>query len=102
MIEYERFKAYMEELKIILDEDKELDDVLGKISPDFGGFHNEKAIELIMKLLKRLTNDYYDWISFYVWECDFGKEKGRLFDSNDKEIPFKTIEDLYNVLKENY
>ncbi len=104
MISYDKFESYMLELKRLYDVDMKIDKALTELSPDFGGFHNEIAVDLIMDLLKELTHDECDNIAYYIWELDWGKdwEMGCITDENGKDIPMKTIKDLYDYLESEY
>lgn len=104
MIEYKKFEEYMLKLKEIMDADKELDKALKRFSLDFGGFSNTVAIELILSLLMEITHDVYKDIEYFIYELEWGTKwhKGCIISQDGKDIPMKTIEDLYNLLKENY
>lgn len=66
----------------------------GDLLPD-----NSIIENILIKILKTEFNDCCDWIEYYCWELDFGKENWRLkvYDK-DKEIHLSTPEDLYNLL----
>ena len=53
-----------------------------------------------VKNLQRLVNDKNEWISYYIYERDWGKEEGDcVFEQETGEpIPFKTFEDLWNLI----
>ena len=53
-----------------------------------------------VKNLQRLVNDKNEWISYYIYERDWGKEEGDcVFEQETGEpIPFKTLEDLWNLI----
>lgn len=44
-----------------------------------------------------------DWISYWLWELNFGEDyrPGCVVDSDGKDIPLKTIDDLYDLLVDN-
>lgn len=55
------------------------------------------------RLLKVLTEVMHDqeneWISYYCYEKDYGRDdKLEVFDKDKNQIPLKTAEDLYNLL----
>lgn len=54
-----------------------------------------------VKNLQRLVNDKNGWISYYIYERDWGKEEGDcVFEHETGEpIPFKTLEDLWNLIQ---
>ena len=72
-----------------------------KIDNDFGGclIHN-KAITLLEDLLKKIVNDESDYIDYYLWELDFGKEyKDGIITYNDGTIiKLSNPEELYDLI----
>ena len=54
----------------------------------------------ILKILKTEMNDVHDWIEYFIWELDFGKENNRLkvFVGQDR-VSLSTPEELYYFLK---
>lgn len=84
--------------------DSEMADNLGKAFPNVfsGDFlpDNRVVEEMLIKVLKTEMKDCCDWIGYYCWELDFGKENWRLkvYKKEGDEIPLKTAEDLYNLL----
>jgi len=59
--------------------------------------------DTIVKLLEFIFQDESEWIQYWLWELDFGKEATRLgaFDANNEPIPLSTVNDLYNLLLKN-
>lgn len=53
-----------------------------------------------LELLKDVFNDDGGWISYWVYELDFGRNATEdcVQDEDGKNIPIKTINDLYNLL----
>lgn len=60
--------------------------------------------ELFPKMLAELTYDSSDWISYYIYELNWGEswKEGMVTDKNGKDIPLKTTKDLYNLLLEEF
>ena len=60
----------------------------------------------LVKLLKHIMRDDSkdSWIEYYLWERNYGTDTtlGDITDANDEPIPFKTSEDLWNLLLENF
>lgn len=56
--------------------------------------------EQLIKLLVLEFDDKAEWISYYCYDLDFGKESYRLkvTDSDGNIIPLNNPEDLYNLL----
>lgn len=82
-------------------EQTEFNDMLRRIDTEFGGgyIHN-KTISILENLLKTLTNDESDWISYWLWELNFGESytDGCVTESDGTIIPLRTPEDLYNLI----
>ena len=72
MIEYKKFEKYMNEFKRLLEVEEKIDNSLKELSPEFGGFSLEIAIDLIHELLKDLMMDRYDNICYYIYELEWG------------------------------
>lgn len=100
-ITLEQFTKLMVEFKQLLEDEREVHVALQKLSPDFGGFYLSRYSELFLEMLKLLTDDgESDWIGYYIYELEWGKKyhKGCITDKNKKDIPLKTIKDLYNII----
>lgn len=65
-------------------------------------FVNSPVMEIeneITKYLKAQFDDKSDWISYWMWELDFGENwKPGTVTENGNDIPLKTIDDLWNLL----
>lgn len=56
--------------------------------------------ELCLKILKDAMEDKDDWISYWIYELNCGKNyKPGTITQNDKDIKLKTINDLYKCIK---
>lgn len=70
---------------------------------DYGiDFVNSPVMEIeneIIKYLKVQFDDKRDWISYWMWELNFGENwKPGTVTENGNDIPLKTIDDLWNLL----
>ena len=100
-ITLQEFELYINNLKQFFEEQKKLEAVIDAISPtstgvvEFGG----KFVDDYIKVLSRLVDDDFDWVSWFVFENDFGKKgmeaKGS---SGSKLIKIKTVKQLYNII----
>lgn len=54
----------------------------------------------VISLLKTITGDKDDWIGYWVYELNCGKEwhPGMITEKDGTDIPLKTVEDLWNLL----
>lgn len=82
-------------------ESEEVNSVLKKIDPEFGGgyIHN-KSITILENLVKALVNDQYDNIGYYMWEIDFGKgyKDGMITDADGNNIRLSNASELYDLI----
>lgn len=97
----ESIKALETQTKI----DKDFSNTMEKFFPDGGimFYDNDKLTNTLLKVLEVVTNDESKWIDYYCYELDFGKNNDELkvYNKDEKEIPLKTPEDLWNMLSEN-
>lgn len=66
-------------------------------------YRNGWLIDTVVELLETIMNDNTHLISYWVFECDFGKEFsiGDIL-INDKAIDISTVDKLYDYLKKDY
>lgn len=103
MLTFEQFSDCIETIQDQMEDETALNDLLSNrfaLEPTM--LYNSLLTEYI-KLLRHVFNDESDWISYYIYDLDFGKEyhEGVVRDENGQNIPLLTIEDLYNLLIEN-
>lgn len=103
-ISFELFQEVLEFIETRSVQTEILDAVVKDISPDSNIFDDTEMYSLLTKMLKEATNDKYDYINYWMWELDFGAswEPGTLLDTNNEEIPLKTVEDLWKFLVSTY
>lgn len=99
MLSKQDFIKTMIELKKLDEDIRDVDLALKKLDPDFGGFYISRCTTLIVDCLKSAMNDKDDWISYYIYELEWGNKwkKGTVTD-NKKDIKLKTLDDLYNYI----
>ena len=104
MFNKSKVKKYLIETRKMLKLEERLDSVLNDISPDFGGYHNEIANDLIIDMLRDITHDESDWIGYYIYELDWGEKykDGMITDEFGSIVPLRTYDDLINLLEENW
>lgn len=96
----ERFIEIIENIKKQKDFDYSFSKDMQKYFVDSFMIHynNELYEETIIKMLEDIFDDVQNmWISYYIYECEFGIRHNVIW-YEKLEIPFKTAEDLYNVL----
>ena len=102
MIEREKFKKYMTELKSLQENSRQISKALKVLSND-NEFFLEKPIEIVFNMLVDTTNDQYGNISYFIYELNWGEKakENSITDENGKNIPMFTLDDLYNKLEED-
>lgn len=95
----EQFIKTMEEIKTLFDDIDNVHSAFKKLDPDFGGFCISRVDNMMMAILKIAMNDESDWISYYVYELEWGsKWKKGMVKIGRKDVALKTFEDLYSIL----
>lgn len=101
MMTLEQFKTAMKELKLFMDDQEKLNDVIKVIAPsstgvvEFGNRFIDKYIDVIE--ISLFWTDSSDWVSWFVFENDFGKNKlnvkinNRTFTITDEESFYYTL-----------
>ena len=97
----EQFIEMMTRFKEYKDVQNEIGNAVNKLSPDFNFFFDEMGESLIFDLLKIASNDINDELGYYIYETEFGTNDcaDSVWDENDNKIPFKTYEDVYNLIQ---
>lgn len=97
----ELFVYVINKMYELYQEQEKFNDVLKILDNDFGGclIHN-KTISLLEEILKKLVNDKYDYIGYYLWELDFGKEykDGVITEDDGSIIKLSNPEELYDLI----
>lgn len=94
----EEFIKLMQELVSIKKDEDALNVAFKKFEPDFNYISFNRYETLVVKSLKFAMNDTFDWISYWIYDCDCGKKDMKITDKNGKKIPIKTLSNLYNLL----
>ena len=107
-MDYETFESIMTEIKEVND----FQDHLMSICKDFNrNNHSGSEADFYLpdlsctcvKLLEQIFDDKYDWISYYMWELDFGRayKDGMITRKDGSNIRLESFRDLYDLLIEN-
>lgn len=77
-----------------------LNDVMHESIPSI---FTTQCVDPILQALKSDFNDESDWIDWWVWEKDFGRNQGITAYSDDEitEIPLNSAHQLYELLVKN-
>lgn len=59
--------------------------------------------ETLIFLLEKMFDDEGEWISYWIWETNYGKDykDGNITEADGTVIPLKTAEELYDFLIKN-
>lgn len=97
----ELFTYIVNKMDELYQEQEIFNNVLKTLDSDFGGclIHN-KTISLLEEVLKKLVNDKYDYIGYYLWELNFGKDykDGVITEANGDIIKLSNPEELYDLI----
>ena len=103
-LSFEDFKRHIKDIQLMLELQDKIDDAKYNFnkSETKEEFHFlfPTGIDNIIELLVILTNDKDEWISYWIYELDFGKRADdfECTDKDENKIPMNTIEDLWAVL----
>lgn len=91
----------MKELIVLKKYEQGVDEALKKFCPDFNYVCFDRYERLIVSLLTIAMNDKYNWISYWLYDLDCGNKArpNTVKEKTGKNIPCKTIKDLYNLIK---
>lgn len=104
IISKELFIDCIKSMRNVWDYQKESVDLIDKYYPysqttilDYPSCDDE-----LLRLLTRIMKDYDGLISYFCYEINFGREwkVGCITDTDGKDIPLGTIEDLWEALKQ--
>jgi hypothetical protein len=59
---------------------------------------SEKVENALLNILAECFEDTDGWLSWWIYEKDFGQKKLKAYDVNKKGIKLNTAEQLYNFL----
>jgi hypothetical protein len=96
---YKTFESLIKRLLEIRRDEENLNKALKQFSPDFNYLCFSKQEDLIIDCLKAAMNDEFDYICYWLYELNAGKDaKKDSIRKGGKNIPIRTIKDLYNIL----
>lgn len=103
LLSKEEFTKIIESYKKSFDFTDELNKLFDRYDCD-GEIYPPIGSEDVVTLLEFIFDDRDEWISYWIFELDFGKEyeDGYVQGRNGEIIPLRTPEDLYAFLIDNY
>lgn len=102
MIEFNFFKTVLEKIQEDSDNAARLSTIFRSMNNDFvdgAAFCNPDLTSLIIRLLDMSFGETCDWVSYWVYELDFGRNytDDSIYDLDGEPVPLKTIENLYDL-----
>lgn len=97
----EVFVKIINGIKAQREHDREISTKLKDIFIDFDGWYDtDKVIAQIEDALKEEFNDKNDWISYFIYDLDFGDSysEGDVTEKDGTIIDISTVEKLYDFL----
>lgn len=89
----------MTELVSIKKDEDILNDVFKKFEPDFNYISFGRYETLVVRSLESAMEDTSGWISYWLYDCECGKKSlGKVTNKEGKNIPMKTISNLYDCI----
>ena len=90
----------------IINSVKKKDLELGVIWDALGGcdkLYQTALFDEVVELLEHIFQDENEWISYWIWELNFGEEwhDGCVTEADGTDIKLQTHEDLYRLLINN-
>lgn len=100
MISFEIFERFITLIKKQLEYDRKCTEAFSIILPsDYISGYNNSIIDGTIKILEDMFNDKSGWISYYIWELEFGdKYVDGCITEKGKNIKLKGIDDLWNII----
>ena len=96
---YKPFENLMKRLLKIKRDEERLNKALEVFEPDFRYLSLGRVETLIVDAIKAGVNDEYDNIGWWLYEMNEGKDvKKNSVTKDGKNIPCKTIKELYNLI----
>lgn len=102
MLSKEIFVQIIEDVKKKCDYQYELNDFYKSHGAD-GYIFQPDCSESVLLLLENIFDDKDNWISYFCFELDFGRnwKEGMVTSKHGDDIPLSTPEELYELLTDN-
>lgn len=96
----EKFIELMRELVSIKEAEHNLNTAFKAFEPDFNFICFGRYETLFVNCIKEAMNDYNDWIGYWLYELNCGKnaKKNSVQYNNGKCVPIKTLDNLYEII----
>lgn len=99
VMNFEHFDKCVNEIQNLYAKQEMLSDILS--DGDYIDFGNE-VCDLLLQTLEIYFEDESEWISYYIYELNFGKKyKDGMITIDDTIVRLSNTKELYNLLMEN-
>lgn len=95
------FSDFMNHLEENSRQNEEAVNALCKVfDSNFINTPSDRNESLIVSILQTIMQDDDDWISYYIYDLDFGKDykDGMITNQDGSDCPLRNAEDLYDIL----
>lgn len=88
----EEFEKYMHDIWKV----KNMYNILYDIGIEM---NNIPLLDNFIEMLQKLMKDKSEWISYYIYEVEFGTIPGNhVYDEDGNPIPFNSLDDVYDLI----
>lgn len=70
----------------------------GSRTSEYANYNISSSITRMVKILTKAMDDIEEWIEYYIYDCKWGEEDNNV-SIDGKVVPFRTYEDLYEVIR---
>jgi len=106
-MQYSQFCEYLTNIKYIIQFQDLTDNLTSRYNrktKDIATIIYPTLVDDVIRLLEWATGDLDAWISYYIYELDFGRKykDGCVTNPDGSIVKLKTVKDLWNLLEEDY
>ncbi len=100
MLTKEKFIEFINDIIKQYDATEEVWDEFQRLFGNFDGLASEcMGVDLPIKILSDIMNDWEEWIRYFIYECDCGRNKKEIkWYDEEKTLFIETPEQLYNMI----
>lgn len=95
------FIEIMTELEELSKAEERLSAAFKALNPDFNCISFSRHETLILRSLAYGLEDTYEWLTYWVYSCDYGKRTDfteSITDADGNALRFSTLSDVYDLI----